>query len=453
MPAVRDVLMRLGSPGARLLSALIVVLLAGCDQSRPGVGVEALTGATVIDVVSGRVIPEATVLIRGEHIVAVGPGSEVPIPRGATTTDVQGRWIVPGLIDAHAHLQPWGLALSLRWGVTTVRDLHDGFPLADTLRALAARGPSPRLFLAVAMLDGEPPTYPDAIGLDQPASADSALALIARHRANWVKTYTRVTPEMLAAVVTAARAARLPVAAHLGLTDALTASRLGVASIEHLSGVPEAAGDSVALFAAHRQGFFPGWTAFEHSWTSLDTTSLASVARLLAATGVTLVPTLGVHEMFSRLDDSSVYHNPDLAGVPDSARVNWNVPGMIARAGWGRGDFVDFRAARAVQDFFVRTFAAEGGRLATGTDASNQLLIPGAGVHLEMELLVHAGLSPLDALRAATVRGAEMLLADSLGRLQAGGAADLVVLAADPLADIRNTRQIVRVMSRGKWVR
>lgn len=91
--------------------------------------------------------------------------------------------------------------------------------------------------------------------------------------------------------------------------------------------------------------------------------------------------------------------------------------------------------------------------MVAGTDASNQLLVPGASLHTEMELLVRAGLTPLDALRAATVRAAELLDADSLGRLRPGAAADLVVLAGDPLADIRNTRKIVRVMLGGEWIK
>jgi imidazolonepropionase-like amidohydrolase len=125
---------------------------------------------------------------------------------------------------------------------------------------------------------------------------------------------------------------------------------------------------------------------------------------------------------------------------------------MIKRAGWTRADFAAFRAARPSQDFVLRTFVASGGRVAAGTDASNQLLVPGASLHTEMELLVRAGLSSLTALRAATSWAADLLRADSLGRLRPGAAADLVVLGADPLADIRNTRQVVRVMLGGKWV-
>jgi imidazolonepropionase-like amidohydrolase len=284
------------------------------------------------------------------------------------------------------------------------------------------------------------------------AGAAAAVDRATELGAGWIKVYTRITPELMEEVVVAARAKRRPVAAHLGLTDALTAARLGVWSIEHLSGIPEAAGMAGTLQAAHRIGFFQGWTAFAQSWSVLDTLELDQLALELAATGVILVPTLGLHDTFARLDDSAVYRSPALAAVPDSARANWNLPGMIARAGWTRDDYPIFRAGRLVQDRFLRAFAAAGGVVATGTDASNQLLVPGAGVHLEMELLVLAGLSPLEALRAATLNGATLLMADTLGRLQPNAVADLVVLGGDPLANIRNTRQVVRVMAAGRWV-
>jgi imidazolonepropionase-like amidohydrolase len=443
--------MRPGLPGARRFFWLVVLFLAACGPV-PGAGMAALTGATVIDVVSGRSEPNAVVLLRDGHVVAVGSAGEVVVPRGAAVTDLPGRWIIPGLIDAHAHLQPWGLALALRYGVTSVRDLHDGVALADTLRAVGARAPAPRLFLAVAMLDESPSTYSQAFLVDSPDSAEAAVGRLVDHGAAWVKVYTRITPEILAAIIGAARMRHLPVAAHLGLTDAITAAQLGVTSIEHLSGVPEAAGDSVALFAAHAKGFFVGWTAFEKSWSLLDTVTLAAVAGQLAAQRVFLVPTLVLHEMFSRLDDPMMLRGADLAAVPDSARRDWDVAGMVKRAGWKGADYRAFRAARPVQDFLVRTFVSSGGRVAAGSDASNQLLVPGAAVHTEMELLMHAGLTPLDALRSATYWAAELMRTDSLGRLRPGAAADLVVLSADPLVDIRNTRRIERVMLGGKWM-
>ncbi|MFL5515450.1 MAG: amidohydrolase family protein, partial [Gemmatimonadales bacterium] len=127
----------------------------------------------------------------------------------------------------------------------------------------------------------------------------------------------------------------------------------------------------------------------------------------------------------------------------------WNVPDMVRRAGWTAQDYPAFRAARPQQDRFLRLFAAAGGRIATGTDASNQLLIPGYSEHRELALLVGAGFSPRDALLAATRNGALLLGVDSLGLIAPGKVADLVVLTKDPLSDIRNTLAIDRVMSRG----
>lgn len=105
-----------------------------------------------------------------------------------------------------------------------------------------------------------------------------------------------------------------------------------------------------------------------------------------------------------------------------------------------------------MQDLFVRAFSQAGGRVVTGTDASNQMLVPGASEHTELELLVRAGLTPAEALRAATRDAAALLGADSLGVLVPGKAADLVVLSKDPLADITNTRSVTRVMIRGQLI-
>lgn len=436
--------------GARWLPVLLAL---ACADPGDGTGVTALTGAAVVDVAAGTTLPDAIVLIRDGRILAVGSRADVKIPRSAQVEELPGRTLIPGLIDAHAHLQPWGLAASLAAGVTAVRDLHDGLPLAAELRRSAEALPAPRLFLAGAMLDAPPTTYPDAFAVTDSASVAAAVDSLARSGATWIKAYTRTTPALLAEIVAAARARGLPVATHLGLTDARTAAQLGVRSIEHLSGVPEALGGATALGAAHRRGFFSGWTAFEYAWGTLDTLALDALARELAPTGVTLVPTLGLHETFSRLDDSTVFQTPDVRGVADSVRVNWNVPGMIRRAGWDADDYPIFREARPPQDRFVRTFVTAGGRVATGTDASNQLLVPGGGVHLEMELLVRAGLTPVQALQAATINGAALLGADSLGSIVPGKLADLVVLGGNPLGDIRLSRQVQRVMIGGRWVK
>lgn len=433
--------------------ALGLALVLGCAEQGPPR--TALMGATILDGRGGTPIRDGVVLVRGGTIEAIGPRENVLLPRGTKQVDVAGSWIIPGLIDAHAHVGRWALTRYLAYGVTAVRDVHND---ADSISALSEEADlgshlSPRIYVAGAMIDGIPATYPNATQVADAREARQAVDRLSVSGAHLIKAYTRITPELMEAIVDEARTFRMPVAAHLGLTDAVTAGKLGVGSIEHLSGVPEAAGRPDPLFAAHRNGFFAGWTAFERSWATLDSASLARVAGQLAEAKVTMVPTLVLHEVFSHLDDSASASVPDLLAVPAELRDAWNVPEMVQRAGWTSADFEAFRQARPKQDLFVRLFSRAGGRVVTGTDASNQRLVPGASEHDELALLVAAGLTPTQALRAATRDAAALLGADSLGTLVPGKAADLVVLGRDPLADITNTRAIRFVMVGGQLIR
>ncbi len=430
---------------------LLLGLLSGCRKQAPD-GV-ALVGATLIDGTGGPALPNAAVVVRRGRIESVGSGADFKLPARTVEVDARGRWIIPGLIDAHAHVARWALPRYLAWGVTTVRDVHGTLDSILGLRRAIALGtlPGPRIYSAGAMIDGEPTTYPDALPARTVADARRDVDRLVSAGVDFIKIYTRVDPPLLRAVLDEAKTFNLRVSGHLGLTDALTAAKGGITSIEHMSGVPEAAvTDPSPLYAAHRQGFFAGWTAFERSWGGLDSAALARVAAELAARRVMLVPTLVLHHTFSRLDDSAVVRDTMLREVPDEEQRRWNVADMIARAHWTEDDFSAFRGARPSQDLFLRQFQAAGGRIATGTDASNQLLIPGYSEHEEMALLVGAGLTPRDALLAATRNGALLLGVDSLGLIAPGKAADLVVLKGDPLADIRNTLSVDRVMARGQ---
>jgi imidazolonepropionase-like amidohydrolase len=443
--------MRLTQSSAIAWLLLAIAALPGCRRTAPD-GL-ALVGATLIDGSGGPPLPDAAIVVRRGRVESVGTRAGFHLPDKTLLVDVHGRWIIPGLIDAHAHVERWALPRYLAWGVTTVRDLHGQLDsilhLREQVNLGAVRGP--RIYSAGAMIDGLPTTYPDALGANGPRDARKAVDRLVNAGADLVKVYTRVDPTLLQAVLDEARTFNLRVTGHLGMVDAVTAAREGLGSIEHLSGVPEAClADPSWLTAAHYRGFFAGWTAFERSWADLDSAAMRRVATELAHHGTMLVPTLVLHETFSRLDDPLVLQDTMLRAVPELQQQRWNVPDMVRRAGWTEEDYRSFRAARPRQDEFLRLFAAAGGRVATGTDASNQLLIPGYSEHREMQLLVAAGFSPSEALLAATRNGSLILGVDSLGLIAPGKVADLVVLTRDPLADIHNTLAIDRVMLRGR---
>lgn len=399
-------------------------------------------------------MPNAAVVVREGRIESIGLRTDFQLPERTREVDVSGKWIIPGLIDAHVHLAPaasWARSRFLAWGVTTVRDAHGGMGSLSTLKRRSSKltPEGPRVYAAGAMIDGLPATYTDAIAVNSESDARKGVDRLVSAGADFIKVYTRIDPPLLRAIVDEARAFNLNVTGHLGMTDAVAAAKAGIASIEHLTGVPEAASRSPSsLLTAHYRGFFPGWTAFERSWAGLDSEALTRVANRLAESKITLIPTLVLHETLSRLDEAGM-RDPAFQDVPEAQQKEWDVRGLIARAGWAEDDFEAFRKSRANQDLFVRLFAAAGGRLAAGTDAANQMLVPGSSEHREMELLVRAGLTPREAIRAATRNAAVLIGVDSLGLLAPGKVADLVVLSRDPLADIRNTRAVAAVMSRG----
>ena len=443
--------------GRQIVALVLVLLLAGCSKLLPPKDrVIALEGATLIDGAGGPPKQDALIIIRNGHIEAIARVNEIPIPKSAERVNLVGKTIIPGLIDAHAHVERWATGRYVAWGVTTVRDLHGATDSVIALRNAVNLGSivGPRMFSAGAMIDGTPPTYPNATGIRTPDEARHAVDQHAVAGVDYLKIYTKITPNLLRPLIDEARKLRLPVAAHLGKTDALTAARAGVVSIEHMSGVVQAATrDPGGTYANAHNSFLTGWTTEEKGWASLDSTMVARTARALAQTKVAIVPTLVVHDMLSRLDNPILLTRPGMEDVPESAQSVRSVASLLRRTGWRSGDFDAFRRSRRRQDQFVREYKRAGGTIVAGSDAANQLLIPGYSLHEEMALLVGAGLTPLEAITAATRRGAQLLQADSLGILAPGKVADLVVVTGNPAGNIAATRNIAMVMIRGRMIR
>jgi imidazolonepropionase-like amidohydrolase len=412
-------------------------------------------GATLFDGTGSAPVANAVILVAGGHIQAVGAADAVRVPRGAAEVRLDGKWVIPGLVDSHVHAERWMLGRFMTYGVTSVRDLggvqDSVFALREAINTGAVFGP--RLYAAGAVIDGSPSARPGATVVTNATEARRAIDQLVLAEASQAKIYTKIDAELLRPLLDEARTLKIPVAAHLGKLDAVTAARMGVRSVEHLSGVVEAAVSSPRIFFDAHSDFWRGWNTFERGWAAIDSAAIDRVASALIQAGTVAVPTLVVHEAHSRLPDPAFAQEMNLAEVPDSVRAGWDVGRLTARAGLVDRDFEAFRRSRPVQDRFVRVFVRRNGILAAGSGSPWPLVPPGSGLHAELSLLVAAGLSPRDAMLAATRNAARLMGTDSIGVLRPGAVADFLVLSADPLRDIANTRRIELVVSGGSEYR
>lgn len=408
------------------------------------------------DGLSDTLLRDAAVAVRGDTVVFAGPRGALDIPETARVTETGGV-LLPGLIDLHVHARPGYLGWFLAAGVTTIRDAANSLDLVAALRG--AQDPSPRVFAAGPLLDGPRAFFrqfgPGAVheagdGHERRAGAwtvrhpDEARAQVRRLAdlgVTHVKLYEQLDPQSFAAAAAEARRLGLPVMTDLGLAgtrglsgaevDARQALAAGVRSIEHVSGY---------ALAYRRMGGDP-------LGRTLDPARLGELAARTVAAGTALVPTLSVHEGLAEEDA------PDLGQLPLGTLEG---PVMAAlRAQWARthplgaGARRVARADRRMAHEMLRRVAALGGTVGAGTDTpASAFNLPGGGLHRELELLVAAGLSPLQALKGATSAAARILERPDLGVLRPGALADFVVVAGNPLEDVRRTREL-RLVVRG----
>jgi len=432
----RRLLGRLG----RSAVAASCCLLAACTDT--GVAPVALVGATVIDGTGAPPLADAVVVVSEGSIIDVGPRASVQIPRNATQLDLSGRYLIPGLIDLNVELERWALERYVVYGVTAVRDRATETDSAAAVAEALGLGSllGPRLYFAGG-----------AIGQDISSAAEARRAVDAKAvtSADFVAVDPSMSPAVLRAAVDESKSFMLPVSAELGLTDAVTAAEAGIASLELLSGIPQAAlGIPGALQQDYRAGYWQGWIASAKSWSRLRPSSLDRIASQLAGTGVNLVPSLVLYHTYGNLDDPAV---ADLGRgtVPAGVLDRWREVALESSAALTGEDLRTIRQGRPAQDRFVDRFLIGGGTVLVGTGSGRPMMVPGASLHRELLLLVGAGMAPVDAIAAATGRSAELLRADSIGVIAAGRVADMVILSADPLDDINNSLAIDQVMVRG----
>lgn len=441
-----------------LLGALAV---SGCDDPlRSAPPRLALTGATVID---GTGSPEKrghTILIENGRIAAVEPDGTVQIPDNTETLDLTGSWIVPGLVDTHVHMparaqQDRFLRTFLAFGVTTVRTTavapEGGVDLRERIRSGEQIGP--RLVTSGRLIDGPGTVWPD---FGSVVSTEGEMrAEIDRQAAqgvDLVKLYALVPPDLVRAAAEQAHAHGLPVLGHLGRTTWTEALAAGVDEFTHsciwgaahsLVPVPDSA--RFADFFTPNSGFdaaqFAEWNA------TIDPAGERVRAFMdgLAARDASWSPNLVLCEAVFWGDDPRT-----LARLRPEFDISPQQFPHPFFADWTEAERAAAQVAFSTFLDLVALAHDAGARITTGSDALNPWMTPGPSLHREMELLVRAGIPPVEVIRIATANGAVSLgLAGETGTIQAGRWADLVVLGSDPLADIGNARDVDMVLLGG----
>ncbi len=452
-----------------LVLAIPVVLFAQNDVVQETRLV--IEGGTLIDGTGAPPLSDSVVVIEGNRIAAIGLKGQTPIPEGVEVIDATGRFILPGFSDIHVHWDAWMPELFLAHGVTSAVDLDSFFPwiLEQRDALLDGRMRGPRLFTTVRSLSGR--LVWDGKGRltdlrPEVESAEMARRLTrvigpGREQFQLTKTYTELTPDQLQAVVEESHRAGRKVMAHLGSLDARQAAHLGVDGIAHGSGIALATiSDPVKaeeLRAFTRLGISVDYPMFLMYHAYMDMDRVDDLVRLLVQQNVGIefeqVNTAGrwVPEYREAwlAEDIRLLEDPNLQYVPQANRDRVLYYEPYDQLSDQQRELV--REGYEKRKDFIGRFALAGGKTLAGCDTVS-FVLSGICLHRELELLVEAGLTPMQAIQAATRNNFEFLQEEDLGTLQPGKKADLIILREDPLADIRNTRTLELVMQDGQRV-
>ena len=411
-----------------------------------------LRGGNLFDSRRGIMLADQTIVIRGDRIEQVGPRRSIAkLPPGAHVLDARGKFIIPGLIDAHVHLVHQlddahltgdeVLPMFLAAGVTTIRDVGDTVvPQKIIARyAEAHSGSCPRVFLCSPLIDGAPPIHRD-IGwsLTDPEAVPPFVEDMAKWGVTTLKIYAGTGRDVGRRIIEEGHRRGLVVTAHLGPYRAQDAVADGIDCLEHIWSVfnyiiPE----DVRRTPDHRASL------------NLTNSMARDLIASLAQRRVMVDPTLAVFKNMILLNDlESVNQHPDNAHVPARLRQHWenyrrrsNLDPATREV--RRSEFLKYQELTAL-------LYRAGVPLLAGTDTPEPYVPPGYSLLQELEMFVEAGLPPGAALQAATINNAAALRQElQLGSIEPGKLADLVILSADPTADIRNVRRTEKVIRGG----
>jgi hypothetical protein len=427
----------------------------------------AITGVNVIPMNADTVFRNVTVLVQNGRITGVGPARSIRVPGGTRTIDGSGKYLIPGLADMHAHLYSDGevadslaryeLGVFISNGITVARMMigtPEHFPLRQAIQQGEMLGP--QLWIASPEMSGRPADHAHVV--TTPEAATAAVNAVADSGYDFIKITNFITRPVYDALIAQAKARGVRVDGHVdpevGLAHALTSGQSG---IHHLDSYFEAvlADSAPSRESVTQVGHFRlrNWISMDH----MDDRKIQAVGGATARSGIWSTPTLTLFDYAFAIHetDSTIRSRPDWKLMPAGMRQlylrartqYWSPAAEAIRTEPRRLRYVE------VRNRIVKAIVDSGGKVMAGSDAPDWFMSPGWTLHRELATFVEAGLTSYQALQTATVNPAEFLNASAeWGTIERGKRADLVLLSANPLENIRNTTRIEGVSVGGKWI-
>jgi imidazolonepropionase-like amidohydrolase len=460
-----------GTCGVRLFAKLFFLLLICPFASLAGSSdALVLQHVTVIDGTGRAPQPDQTVIIAGGRISEIGPASRIKIGKAANVIDARGKFLIPGLWDMHVHLAGvnadpvWSkdvlLPLLLANGITGVRDMGGDLEALLSWKRDVEAGSllGPHIFASGPWLGARRRKTPEQFPVANADEARAAVRDLKQRGADFIKIISLPSREAFFAVADEARKQNISFVGHLPFEiGAAEASNAGMRSIEHflysgfsLSFSSQEEDLRNRLVEAEKKGDSAAWEKIAHEADVTFSTEKAAVLfQTLKKNGTWVTPTIASLDITSH-PDSWKLDDPNLEFVPPSFAKQWrdsfNDAHIKERAAWlGRQAANDWKLTGELH--------RAGIPLLVGSDSLDPFVFPGDSLHRELGEFVQAGFTPLEAIQAAT-RGAAQFLGreKDFGTVEVGKTADLVLLDANLLENIANTRKILAVIRNGKYL-
>ena len=450
------------------LLGLFILCLPLCGHGEVDSSVFQFTHVTVIDGSGSTAQPDRVVLVRNGRIASIGAAS---IPGDVQTIDARGKFLIPGLWDMHVHLLRKGrpeayFPLLIANGITGIRDMGGDMSFADInqLRREIDSGtrPGPRIFAPGPLVDGPYPALPGITRVVRNSDdASVAVTELKQQGADFIKVYNRVPRDAYFTLAATAKSLGIPFAGHIPASiTAREASNAGQKSVEHLFNILFSCSsreDELMRMKAQSLSSSDSGERIELrekylklTLESYDAGKARSLFDLFAKNGTWQTPTLVQRKAFA-FPPMKTPDDPLMRFVPRSLRWRWD-PAQDGRL-QGRSE-----ARQEIERQFyekdralIAPMRAAGVKFLAGTDTPDGFTFPGFSLHDELAALADAGLTPMETLQSATRNAAEYLGLKDSGVIREGARADLVLLDANPLEDIRNTRRISAVVLHGRF--